>query len=58
MQPLPGVVLSEILGNAMSCVTDIMDFVSKDELLSVLAFGFVLACGGIRVIKRLTRIGG
>lgn len=50
--------MSEALANAMTCVSEVMKTVTNDATLAVLAFGFVLARGGIRVIKRLARIGG
>lgn len=50
--------MSDALSNAMACVSEVMTTVSGNTILAVLAFGFVLARGGIRVIKRLTRIGG
>lgn len=50
--------MTEYLSNAMECATSIMGVVTKDATLACLAFGFVLARGGIRVIKRLAHIGG
>lgn len=48
----------DALSNAMSCVSTVMGTVTGDAVLACLAFGFVLARGGIRVIKRLAHIGG
>lgn len=53
-----GEIMSDALANAMTCVSEVMKTVTNDATLAVLAFGFVLAKGGIRVIKRLARIGG
>lgn len=50
--------MTEMLTNAISCANDILTTVSGNAVLAVLAFGFPLAKGGIRVIKRLAHIGG
>lgn len=50
--------MSGYLSSAMECATTIMSTVTSDATLACLAFGFVLARGGIKVIKRLCRIGG
>lgn len=50
--------MTDMLSNAMSCVTTVMSAVTSDATLATLAFGFVLARGGIRIVKRLARIGG
>lgn len=50
--------MTEMLSNALSCATEILTTVSGNAVLAALAFGFPLAKGGIRVIKRLARIGG
>lgn len=46
------------LTDAMSCVTEILNFVTGNTTLACLAFGFVVARGGIRVLKKLAHIGG
>lgn len=56
--PEGGEIMTDMLTNALSCVTEVMKSVSGDATLAVLAFGFVLARGSIRVIKRLAHIGG
>lgn len=45
------------LANALSCVSEVMGTVTGNAVLACLAFGFPLAKGGIRVIKRLAKIG-
>lgn len=50
--------MSEVLSNAMTCVSTLMTTVEGNATLAVLAFGFILARGAIRVIKRLAHIGG
>lgn len=46
------------LTDAMSCVGEIFNFVAGNTTLACLAFGFVVAKGGIKVVKRLAHIGG
>lgn len=46
------------LSDAMSCVTEIMNFVTGNTTLAALAFGFVAAKLGIRIIKKIAHIGG
>lgn len=46
------------LTSAMDCVSTVMGTVTGDTVLACLAFGFVLAKGGIKVIKRLAHLGG
>lgn len=53
-----GELMSEILANAMTCVSTVMTTVSADATLACLAFGFILAKGAIKVVKRLAHIGG
>lgn len=53
-----GEIMAEMLQNAMTCATTIFGEVTKEAILATLAFGFPLAKGGIKVIKRLARIGG
>lgn len=48
----------DALESAMSCVSTVMSTVTGNTVLACLAFGFVLAKGGIRVIKRLAHLGG
>lgn len=55
---LGGEVMAEMLQNAMTCATTVFSEVSKEAILAVLAFGFPLARGGIKVVKRLSRLGG
>lgn len=46
------------LTSAMDCVSSVMGTVSGDTVLACLAFGFMLAKGGIKTIKRLAHLGG
>lgn len=55
---LGGVDMTDMLSNAMQCVTTMLSTVTADATLATLAFGFVLARGAIRVVKRLAHIGG
>lgn len=50
--------ITGFLSNALGCVDTVMSTVTGNATLAVLAFGFVLAKGSIKVIKRLARIGG
>lgn len=50
--------MTDALNNAISCASEILTTVSGNTILAVLAFGFPLAKGGIKTIKRLARIGG
>lgn len=53
-----GEFMAEALKNALDCSSTVLGVVSENTILATLAFGFVLARGGIRIIKRLARIGG
>lgn len=55
---LGGEEMATYLSNAMECVTTLLGTVTSDATLATLAFGFVLARGAIRVVKRLAHIGG
>lgn len=46
------------LTSAMDCVSTVMGTVTADTVLSCLAFGFLLAKGGVKVVKRLAHLGG
>lgn len=53
-----GEVMAEMLKNALTCATTVFSEVSGEAVLAALAFGFPLARGGIKIVKRLARIGG
>lgn len=53
-----GEVMAEMLKDALTCATTVFGQVSAEPILAALAFGFPLARGGIKIVKRLSRLGG